>query len=355
MPDIMAADLDTATVKDIEKWVIVNVLDKCNMTAERFEKLRCLVRQRDEEARSKAVDPENVSRSSTWPPTPSPDEMAVKDRVEAYENYNCLIQMGGRPSAPIQEDPGIWDPSVMDEQMHVPWHWGEEANRCEQELQRWKTFRKYQQSKRRSAEVFTEYKATIHNYLVQKDIPWGLTLESDIEGQSKVDEWKEYYLHVHTGWDSGEKKVRYLAQNIGRHGISDWDVHWLRKRLDVKIHLLEWILGQLPYIVAEFSKETESNNWSSRPTSPRTPRRNTLHKTRAKTAPRKRLSNPCKVVKQRSTKSKAGSSSTPFHTSRPSLREPLRVEAGGKSSSLRRSARIREKMENAGFTLGGSW
>ena len=61
-------------------------------------------------------------------------------RADAYEQYDRLVQMGGRPSAPINEDPREWNPAITDEHLHVSYHWGNEFQRTLEELDRWKAF-----------------------------------------------------------------------------------------------------------------------------------------------------------------------------------------------------------------------
>ena len=195
-----------------------------------------------------------------------------------YEQYSCLVQMGGRPSAQIQTDPGPWDPSGADEHLHVAAHWQWQWHQTYNELERWKAFRKYQESKRRSVEVFAKYKATLHTHQVQKDIPWSLTIELDMERQSKVDTWKEYYLYEHRKLEGLEKRFQYLDQlpkNMKAEGEPTRGLWRVENALEKLNHLLGWILGELTSIIAETREEKENIHWvtglisSPRPGSPR--------------------------------------------------------------------------------------
>ncbi|KAF2188838.1 hypothetical protein K469DRAFT_72024 [Zopfia rhizophila CBS 207.26] len=65
MPLILAHELDTLTVQNIQEWdrrasngagIFIDVIDKRNLTDERLERLKSLVRQRDELSESHAVN-----------------------------------------------------------------------------------------------------------------------------------------------------------------------------------------------------------------------------------------------------------------------------------------------------------
>lgn len=58
--------------------------------------------------------PYDSDRSSAQS-TLEPDYTGEECRIGAYKWYNELIEIGGRPSAPINLDPGVWDYSLCDE------------------------------------------------------------------------------------------------------------------------------------------------------------------------------------------------------------------------------------------------
>jgi hypothetical protein len=106
--------------------------------------------------------------------------MEEYDKAATYDDYNRLIQLGGRPSAEIQ--PGLC-----------------ERTRCYLELCRWEKFREYQQLPRKNPETFVKYVDDITRYRQKKGIGESLQpqLQLQPEQQTKLDEWKEYYIYEH--------------------------------------------------------------------------------------------------------------------------------------------------------------
>ena len=121
--------------------------------------------------------------------------------------------MGGRPSAPIKTDPGLWNPSVTDEELHVSHHWVTEWRRTHSELERWNHFRRYQEFTRRNTDEFDRYSLGVLLYCQeQKGIPSNLKLERERERQTKLYEWKEYYIYEHEKLNGLERKVQRIQQ-----------------------------------------------------------------------------------------------------------------------------------------------
>ncbi|KAL9627181.1 MAG: hypothetical protein Q9164_007683, partial [Protoblastenia rupestris] len=116
--------------------------------------------------------------------------------------------MGGRPSRPIRYDPGpqawrCWEHenvacSEDEEQKELRWindHWRHESVHIYCELWEWEDFRSDQQLQRSDPRK----RRQLENYIQRKSIKAELLpqLHSDPQQQSKVDDWKEFYLFMH--------------------------------------------------------------------------------------------------------------------------------------------------------------
>lgn len=55
---------------------------------------------------------------------PYPSSLALTKELKsvAYYDFDFLLRLGGRPSAPIDPDPSVWGPSVTDQYLHVPFY-----------------------------------------------------------------------------------------------------------------------------------------------------------------------------------------------------------------------------------------
>lgn len=94
--------------------------------------------------------------------TPGPDDVMEMNETKAYRDYNRLIEMGGRPTRLIREQP-TWETTLVngmihygdprnirlggsvEEDLYMYVHWEDESVRCQDELERWQEFRKSQQ------------------------------------------------------------------------------------------------------------------------------------------------------------------------------------------------------------------
>lgn len=111
----------------------------------------------------------------------------------AYKHYEALLQMGGRPTCSINPDPGVWDPAkVNQEDIHVLNHWSVEMSRLQDELNRWKHFRTFQQLNRAKPENFSRYQEHVLNYRLENGMNGTAHLHLQPEEQTKLDEWREY-------------------------------------------------------------------------------------------------------------------------------------------------------------------
>ena len=221
-------------------------------------------------------------------------------QLQAYaqENHAALVQLGGRPTRPIQWDVG---PRTVeegpddcssgeedDEQRESRWitdHWAHEGSKFAQELKAWQAFRSFQRRLRTKPIFLREQR--VNDYWNERGIKEALKpqLLHDPEQQSKVNEWKEYYWFQYRQLPAYEKRIveeerkteRWLEEFDAatvQTGCSDRPLgkKWLygewqsrdkiieigdcRTRCaasdrDIHASTLEWIEGQLPIIAAE--------------------------------------------------------------------------------------------------------
>lgn len=152
---------------------------------------------------------------------------------------------------PIQPDPGLWNPAVTDEELHVLHHWGQQACRVQDELARWEKFRKYQQWKRQTTQSFDEYKASLDKDQKKTGVHWMLTLDQEIEKQTKLDEWKEYYLYEHRKLRFLERKLERVQQLPEQLQLVNGALRRAQHDLEVHNGLWQWVKEQLPIIEAQ--------------------------------------------------------------------------------------------------------
>ncbi|KAF2191255.1 hypothetical protein K469DRAFT_367718 [Zopfia rhizophila CBS 207.26] len=117
--------------------------------------------------------------------------------------------MGGRPSREINPDPGPCPASKsdIDKRYYISDHWHREAGQIEREMKRWLDFRWQQFKMRENSKKFNKYKEAVHNYREEKGIDWAVELQLD--RQTKLDEWREYYIYEH-------RKRRALEKALDR-------------------------------------------------------------------------------------------------------------------------------------------
>ncbi|KAF2241936.1 hypothetical protein BU26DRAFT_162013 [Trematosphaeria pertusa] len=132
----------------------------------------------------------------------------------ADKKYKGLKGMGGRPSREINPDPGPCPPpkSDVDKEYHVRDHWGREHGRLRDEIARWVDFRWHQFKKREDSKIFNKYKEAVHGYQQNKGIDWDVELQLD--RQTKLDEWREYYLYEHRKRGALEKELEHRKQKL---------------------------------------------------------------------------------------------------------------------------------------------
>ncbi len=157
--------------------------------------------------------------------------------------------MGGRPSGPIQSDPGTWDPARTDEELHELNHWTLEGMRTYNDLTRWQEFRDFQQAVRRRPQQFQKYKNMLQELRESENVSANLQLQ--LEQQTKWDDWWEYYHY--------ERQKQTRLEDI-LHPVLEWpradarrtaDQQFAASRLDELKKLLKWIREQFPAVWTE--------------------------------------------------------------------------------------------------------
>ena len=145
-------------------------------------------------------NPSGVSASPPYRriPTPPPEVFEIRSKKRTYELYDSLIQKGGRPTAPINPDPGEIDPTDSQAPIHGLNHWTNEETRIEKELLFWKAFRRKQSQVRRSPEEFNAFKKSILEFSHEKELSWDLMLNIRADEQPLKTEWFEYYFYYHS-------------------------------------------------------------------------------------------------------------------------------------------------------------
>lgn len=173
--------------------------------------------------------------------------------------------MGGRPSVPINPDPGVWNPSKTDKHLHVLSHWAGQARRTKDELDRWETFRKYQGLRRENSERFRNYKTRSEEYLVQAGFPWRLHID-DVGRQRKIDDWKEYYVYEHRKLGGFEKVIQHVEQLPQADQWLNDRIGSAQRALDQHMKLLSWIQDQLRMMTTESAESEEIQSRLNRTT-----------------------------------------------------------------------------------------
>ncbi|KAI9777433.1 MAG: hypothetical protein M1816_004723 [Peltula sp. TS41687] len=224
------------TVKDIQRPDLVDVKVEgwLELTPEQRErcimKLRDLVRQRDEMAKSDAVDAKALeeklkhisSRSSLraspsqtpTPPFPDPNDPEEIQRVLKIEEdaYKALVDERGIPSHPIDLGFDVLGNPGQYEAILSYWQ-GEPGNprlSFLAQLNRWREFRAFQQKIRRyhiQQGTFPYYQQKVLERRRKRGLNGDVELLEDQDKQSKLVNWMEYQDHQHQIYESFEKDL----------------------------------------------------------------------------------------------------------------------------------------------------
>ncbi|KAI9779204.1 MAG: hypothetical protein M1816_003644 [Peltula sp. TS41687] len=219
------------TVKDIQRPDLVDVKVEgwLELTPEQRErcimKLRDLVRQRDEMAKSDAVDAKaleeklksslRASPSQTpTPPFPDPNDPEEIQRVLKIEEdaYKALVDERGIPSHPIDLGFDVLGNPGQYEAILSYWQ-GEPGNprlSFLAQLNRWREFRAFQQKIRRyhiQQGTFPYYQQKVLERRRKRGLNGDVELLEDQDKQSKLVNWMEYQDHQHQIYESFEKDL----------------------------------------------------------------------------------------------------------------------------------------------------
>lgn len=168
--------------------------------------------------------------------------------------------MGGRPSQRPPPYSRIRTPIDSDGlKAGASHHLPDVSTQLREELERWRTFRKYQWASRRNRRLFTKVKRQLQHYWHRQGLRPELQprLQFRAQDQNAVEEWKEFYLFQHQRLARMEERIEEESQNqtagpreadrllITPHLVTakrDWE-SWNK--------WLQWIEEQLSVITAD--------------------------------------------------------------------------------------------------------
>ncbi|KAL8697685.1 MAG: hypothetical protein Q9201_007000 [Fulgogasparrea decipioides] len=242
------------------------------------------------------------------------EEETRASQVYAEKNRQALIQAGGRPTRPIQYDPGHWvfvkgvddcmSEEEDDEQRELRWvsdHFGKEGSRFAIELHAWQAFKRFQLYKRKKPSSLWKIQQQIDELWKERGVSEKLKPQLQIDPQklSKVEEWKEFYWYklqqlpeyeedIEKEERLKEKRLQYFdtassetleeerllggwqnREHIIR--VSDGEIRQARRDRDRHISQLEWIERQLPVIASECAGSDQVSKCNSSSTPKRQP------------------------------------------------------------------------------------
>ena len=145
----------------------------------------------------------------------------MEEQEEQYRTWACeelgkLMEMGGRPTAPINPDPGPCNPSKsdIDKKHHTLDHLATEQHRAFKELTRWENFCSARQKPRRSQEAFTKYMERVRKLQQDMAVGWSVQLELELKNQTKLDEWREYYIYEYSKKHGIERRLERAQREM---------------------------------------------------------------------------------------------------------------------------------------------
>ncbi|KAL8907054.1 MAG: hypothetical protein Q9207_001634 [Kuettlingeria erythrocarpa] len=308
-------------VAAIAKRRIFFIKDKPNLTPEIWERFRAMipavhhtqpVDPLDLEAKlrdcaPRTSEPPDSAGSSRTPSPPPDDVMAEQYRIAAKEALDTLIQLGGRPTAPIQSDPR-WRPMELNGVLCFPdtdregtmsydlwyssrpnckevpteacwwkYYWDDEMSRCENELRLWQQFRDNQQLLR---ELRPD--RVIEEETERQRYPQDPHLTASLK---KIKDWKEYQGFIQRVMDKRKRLMddrRRTLEAIRRGDpgavpnttgkrCRSSNKYWLMEKiisdlewLPVEGKRLEWAKQQLLAVLAECAASLEGRPTSLR-------------------------------------------------------------------------------------------
>jgi hypothetical protein len=159
------------------------------------------------------MTPSDTSSNPTAAGGDLKDEQSIEHMKNiCYERSLQLSRLGGRPTHDLADD---YDPHPAsnleaEQRYHVSDHWGRKVERAEMELDRWMQFRWHQFKAQRNLAERTRYIQAVHSYKEEQGLVW--VSELSISRQTKVDEWKEYFIYE--GRISASPGERYSAVQV---------------------------------------------------------------------------------------------------------------------------------------------
>lgn len=124
--------------------------------------------------------------------TPEPPD----PRDSAYEFYDRLIQLGGRPRALINDDPGPWNPAnchARNEEEHVYAHWDNQFAQIADDYWRWTFLRDYQKQHRTNPAALLDHRKRLMQLC--KGRGFNVDLNLKMRDQDAVADWEEYLAY----------------------------------------------------------------------------------------------------------------------------------------------------------------
>lgn len=131
-----------------------------------------------------------------------------------YRNHKKLKDLGGRPSREINPDPGVCPAfkSDIEKRYYVSDHWHGEAGRIGEETQRWLDFRWHQFKMREDSQKFNKYEEAVRKHRQEMSMDWAVELQ--LSRQTKLDEWREYYIYERKKRRALEKKLDQVTRKL---------------------------------------------------------------------------------------------------------------------------------------------
>ncbi len=199
----------------------------------------------------------------------------MQNLATAEHAYNTLISLGGRPTREIEHDCGG---SSCDAENWLDCHYSGEAACFNGELEKWVLFRDYQRLGRKDPPTFAQVQKYIDAFWKKHGIDNDLkpSLQIDLEMQTKVDEWKEFYFYQYRNRERKKQEVykaRQQAESLPTGDFTRAGKRWIEiantdlKRWD---DWLSWVVHQLPTVTLEHTPLFSSSRKAmSRPNRPR--------------------------------------------------------------------------------------
>ncbi|OJD15877.1 hypothetical protein AJ78_03895 [Emergomyces pasteurianus Ep9510] len=199
-------------------------------------------------------------------PSPGPQLRAIRAKRFAanVEDYNVLIEKGGRPAFPLEMSRADYNEGFGEHAAMID-YWSQSFFG---QRRRWTRFLNYQQYMRRSMETFTKYQQAVHDHRKTEGIDSSIHLHFDMEQQSKVDQWKEYHYFHHRHLPNKREKAEAARQKRAQQakdwhaGIRDPSIPEYmgcvyegetkaESHLPQYMNWIRWIEGELPKIEQE--------------------------------------------------------------------------------------------------------